>query len=124
MRRTVTTSRSKSDTRVSDSEPGTHRAFLLSSLSNHLNMPHIEPRLVPDEYYSAKDIDRLFTALENHIKQREVMHRKEAADFLGINIRTLDRLATEGNLPYHRLKGLEGTRLYLRRELLDFISQQ
>lgn len=78
---------------------------------------------IPEGPYSIHDVETLVIAFESVVKAREVMHRKEAADFLGINIRTLDRLATAGSIPYHKIKGLEGTRLYLRSELVAHIKK-
>jgi hypothetical protein len=70
--------------------------------------------------YSIKDLDSLLYALETRIKAREVMHRKEAAEFIGISLRQLDELTSQGSIPCHRLEGLS-SKLYLRSELLDRI---
>jgi excisionase family DNA binding protein len=78
--------------------------------------------MVPDGQYSIKDIDALLAALESRVQAREVMHRQEAADYLGINVRTLDRMSKRGELPFHQLKGLE-VRLFLRSELIAFIKK-
>lgn len=84
-------------------------------------MATIEPRVVADEYYSAKDIDRLFAALEKRIQAREVLRIEQAAEFLGVSRKTLDNLCRAG-MPYHRLDGL-GTKLFLRSELIDYIKR-
>jgi hypothetical protein len=41
-------------------------------------MPTIEPRVIPDGYYSFKDLDTLLVALQRTIAAKEVMHSKEA----------------------------------------------
>ena len=84
-------------------------------------MAKIEPRVIPDDYYSfnLKDLNTLVVALKRFGESKEVMHTKEAAAFLGISVSKLYRMK---NLPYHRLEGLEG-RLFLRSELIDYIKK-
>jgi len=84
-------------------------------------MPHLEHKLMPDEYYSAKDIDRLFVALEKRFQAREIMRIEEAAKFLSISRRKVDDLCRAGKLPYHMLDGLGG-KFFLRSELIEKIK--
>jgi hypothetical protein len=72
---------------------------------------------------SDSDVDKVIMALENrmqHLFEEKVLHRKDAAKFLGIGIKSLDRLASGGKVPYHRIDGLSG-RVYLRSELIHLI---
>lgn len=78
---------------------------------------HKTIQLVPAGQFSIKDLDKFLFELELRFKQKEVMHRKEAAAFIGVNVRTLDR----SNIPYHTVEGLSG-KLYLRSEMLEHIK--
>jgi hypothetical protein len=72
-----------------------------------------------------KDIDRIIVALQDrmqHLNEEKVMRRKDAASFLGLHERTLDRLSNSGSIPYHRLDGLSD-KLYLRSELIHLIKK-
>lgn len=84
-------------------------------------MPSIEPHIVPDEYYSAKDIDRLFAALEKRIGDQEIMRIEQALDFLSVTRSTLDRMIKKG-LPYHNVPGLGG-KMFLRSELIAYVKR-
>lgn len=84
-------------------------------------MAIIEPNLVPDEYYSAKDIDRLFAALEKRMQAREVLRIEHVMDLLEISRAQVDRMCKDGQLPFHKLEGL-GTKLFLRSELIGRIK--
>lgn len=75
-------------------------------------------RFIPEGTFSNKDLHRLLVELSAFLDQKEVMHVKEAAAFLGISRSTLYRT----NIPYHTLEGMEG-RLYLKSELIDFIKK-
>lgn len=77
---------------------------------------------VPDGQYSKIDLDRFLFELESRFKQKEVMHRKEAAAFLGISTRQLDSLCSLGSIKYHRIEGLSG-KIFLRSELLDTVKR-
>lgn len=85
-------------------------------------MPHIEPHLVPDEYYSAKDIDRLFSALEKRLEAKEVLRIDDAAKFLSCSVRKINDMCQHDKIPYHRIDGLAG-KIFLRSELIDFIKK-
>jgi hypothetical protein len=85
-----------------------------------LSMPSIEPHLVPDEYYSASDIDRLFAALEKRIVPREILLIEDALVALNCTRSTLDRMVKKG-LPYHTVPGLGG-KMFLRSELIAYVK--
>lgn len=78
-------------------------------------------QMLPHGQYSPIDLDKFLVELELRFKQKEVLHTKEAAAFLGVAERTLYRLPKE-TVPYHKIEGLEG-RLYLRSELIDLIRK-
>jgi hypothetical protein len=84
-------------------------------------MPTIEPRVIPDDYYSfdLKDLNTSITAVKRLTDAREVMHPKEAAAFIGTGVTSLYKCK---NIPHHKLPGLEG-RLKYRSELIDFIKR-
>lgn len=85
-------------------------------------MAQIEYQIVPDEYYSIKDINRLIEALEKRMKVREVMRIEHAMKFLGIGRSQIDRMCKNGHLPFHCIEGLSG-KLFLRSELIEFIKR-
>lgn len=82
-------------------------------------MPTIEPRVIPDDYYSftLKDMSTLVKALERFMEHKEVMRTKEAAKFLGIGKTKMYQM---DRIPSHTLPGISG-KFYLRSELIDFI---
>jgi hypothetical protein len=74
---------------------------------------------------SQADLDRLIHAIQLRVQQvqeEQIMHRKEAAKFLGIGTRQLDKLTNASKLPYHRIEGL-AAKLYLRTELLEHVKR-
>lgn len=75
--------------------------------------------MIPEGQFSNKDLERLLIELDARAKQKEVMHTKEAAAFLGIGVTSIYKVK---DLPYHTLPGLEG-RVYLKDELIDFIRK-
>jgi len=79
-------------------------------------------QFIPETQYSKVDLDRFLFELEARFKQKEVMHCKEAAAFLGISVRQLNNLASAGKLKYHRLDGLKG-KLFLRTEILEAVKK-
>ena len=70
-------------------------------------MPTIEPRVIPDDYYSfdLKDLNTLVIALQRFADFKEVMHPKEAAAFMGIGTTSLYK----SEAPYHKIKGMAGS---------------
>jgi predicted XRE-type DNA-binding protein len=79
-------------------------------------------QMIPDGQYSNKDLERLVIELTGVIKQTEVMHRKQAAEFLGIAQRTLDKMVQESKVPFHRPEGFGGP-VFLRSELIEHIRK-
>jgi len=50
--------------------------------------------------------------------------RKEAAEYLRISVRTLDKLAQDGEIPYSKLgKGVRGRVLYRQKDLDAYIER-
>lgn len=82
---------------------------------------HKQIQFTPDGSFSVKDLDRFLFELEARFKAKEVMHRKDAAAYLGVSERTLDRLSVSGVIKYHTLEGLSG-KLYLRSEILEKVK--
>lgn len=79
-------------------------------------------QFVPEGQFSTKDLDIFLRELDMRFKQKEVMHRKEVADYMGLSERTVDRLSKPGGLPFHTIEGLSG-KLYLRQEIIDYIKR-
>jgi hypothetical protein len=84
-------------------------------------MSALQVQFNPETGYSIKDLDTLIVALETRVKAREVMHRKDAAEFLGISPRQLDYWTAEKVIPHHVLPSTT-VKLYLRSELLQKIK--
>ena len=84
-------------------------------------MAKIDFHLIPDEYYSIKDIDRLFAALEKRLEASEVMRSEQTEVFLNVSRTTLNIMCRKG-LPYHTVPGLSG-KIFLRSELIDFVKK-
>lgn len=86
-----------------------------------LIMAIIEPRALPDDHYSFNlhDLKTLIVAIERFAESKQVMHAEDAAAFLGISERTLNRLI--GSLPSHKLEGIG--RVWLKSELIDYIKR-
>lgn len=74
--------------------------------------------LKPEGRYTDKDLERLVSDLAEVVKQKEVLHPKEAAEFMGISMTSLYKC----DAPHHKIKGIQG-RVYLRCELIDFIKK-
>lgn len=87
-------------------------------------MPSIEPRVVPDDYYSfnLKNLDTFLLALERRMAAKEVMHIGDAAKFMGCSVRKINDLCQRNKIPYHRIDGLAG-KLFLRSELIEFFKK-
>lgn len=81
-------------------------------------MAKIEPVIVPDEYYSARDK----AALVKRIQAREVLRIEDATAELGISIRKLDDLCAKHGLPHHRIPGMAG-KIFLRSELIEYVRR-
>jgi predicted DNA-binding transcriptional regulator AlpA len=79
-------------------------------------------QFVPEGQFSTKDLDVFLRELEIRFKHKEVMHRKEVSEFMGLSERTVDRLSKPGGLPFHTIEGLSG-KLYLRSELIEHIKK-
>jgi len=80
---------------------------------------HKNESLLPTE-----EIDKIISAVTSRamsLMSEEIMHRKEAAKFLGIGTRQLDKLTNDKKLPYHRIDGL-AAKLYLRSEIIQLIK--
>lgn len=77
--------------------------------------------MIPEGQFSIKDLDILIFALEGRVKAQEVMHRKDAAKFLGMSVRNLDALSSNKRIPFHKPEGWP--KMYLRSEILDFIKR-
>jgi hypothetical protein len=78
-------------------------------------------RFIPEGQFSNNDLAAFVKELEAFYKGKEVMHRSDAAIFLGVSERTIDRLSLSGAIPYHTIQGLHG-KLYLRSELIEVIK--
>lgn len=73
-------------------------------------------QMKPEGRYSNPDLERLVIEMSEVVKQKEVMHAKEAADFIGVSERQIYRIP---NIPSHKVSGVG--RVFLRDELIDFI---
>jgi excisionase family DNA binding protein len=84
-----------------------------------------EIQFVPDGQ-NYKDIDRLIFAIQGRLGKlfmvEKPMHRKDAAVYLGIAVRTLDQLTSDGKIPFHRIDGISA-KLYLPSELHEHIRK-
>ena len=83
----------------------------------------LQVHMIPEGQFQNKDLEILLNELSEILKAKEVMCRDEAAAFLSISTRTLDRLSISGALPSHQIKGLS-KRLYLRSEIIQYIKMQ
>lgn len=78
--------------------------------------------LIPDGYFSNKDLERLLIELHKVVQQKEVLRIEDAAEFLSCSVRKINHLCQHDKLPYHRIDGLSG-KVFLRSELIDFIKK-
>ena len=53
--------------------------------------------------------------------EREVMNKKEAAEFLRISVSSLERLIREKKIPYSKTNGRV---LFLKKDLLKFVESK
>lgn len=76
-------------------------------------------QFIPEGQYTTKELQEFAREFREYLKGKEVMHRQDAADFLNVSVRTVDRLVAEGHLPFHML----GTsKLFLRSEIITAIK--
>lgn len=80
----------------------------------------LQIQMVPDTGFSIKDLDTLIHALETRVKAREIMHIKEAAEYLGLSESRLYRIPKQV-IPYHEIPGIRG-RFYIREEIKNKIK--
>lgn len=58
------------------------------------------------------------------LRDNGILTRKEAAAYLRISVRTLDKLAQDGEIPYSKLgKGLRSRVVYQRRDLDAYVER-
>lgn len=75
-------------------------------------------QLNPTGRYSHQELETFVSEIRTYVeREKEVMHAKEVAAFLGVSERTVFR----SELPFHKVKGFG--RIYLRSEVIDFIKK-
>ena len=55
---------------------------------------------------------------------KKLFSREEAAEYLGVSTRTLDRIRADGRIAYVKLGGSGGRIAYLRDDIDAFIARQ
>ena len=56
-----------------------------------------------------------------HNGKKEILTKREVAELLGINIRTVDKMDQEGTIKSYRLEGLTGKKFFKYSELYKLI---
>jgi len=55
---------------------------------------------------------------------REIMSKKEAAEFLRISISTLERLMRENKIPYAKINKTRRKVLFLKEDLISWVKRK
>lgn len=77
----------------------------------------LQIQMSPPTPFTIQELDTLIMALEGRVKAREIMHRKDLAEYLGCSERTVDR----STLPHHYIPGTN-VKVWLRSEVLEAIK--
>ena len=55
---------------------------------------------------------------------REILNKKEAAEFLRMSVSTLERLMKEGKIPYAKINTTRRKVLFLKEDLIKWVKSK
>jgi hypothetical protein len=79
----------------------------------------LQVQITPDGKYTPTELENLVRELKLFVQGKEVMDREETAEFLGMSVWNVDRLARQGHIKAHYLGS---SKLFLRSEIITAIK--
>ena len=70
---------------------------------------------------------KIFFSMSTMTMSKPIMNRQEVADFLGVNIRTIDNLIARNQMPYYRIPSIKkngrGRIVFVRDNILKWLTE-